>query len=141
MDHFSVKKRVLHTSPQYSLMNSFFSAPSLMKIPQPATSDGASRRCFRYSLWIATFLQLQTTDLSSMPSPGRVTGGGNIIGRRREKEEAEIRKRGREGGKEEGEREERGGEGRKGERDKEEVLYIERRDRTKARGAVVIRRG
>ena len=132
-----MKKRVLHTSPQYSLMNPFFSAPSLMKIPQPATSDGASRRCFRYSLWIATFLQLQITDLSSMPSPGRVTGGGNIIGRRREKEEAEIRKQGREGGKEEGERGEVRREG-GWERGRREGGRKERRERQ--RGGAVYRK-
>ena len=58
-----------HTSPQYSLINSFFSAPSFMKMPHPATSEGASSRCFLWSLCIATFLQLHTTALSSRPSP------------------------------------------------------------------------
>lgn len=33
------------TSPQYSEMNSFFCTGSLMKMPQPATSDGASNKC------------------------------------------------------------------------------------------------
>lgn len=33
------------TSPQYSEMKSFFWTGSLMKIPHPATSDGASSRC------------------------------------------------------------------------------------------------
>lgn len=33
------------TSPQYSEMNSFFWTGSLMKIPQPATSEGASNKC------------------------------------------------------------------------------------------------
>jgi len=35
------------TSPQYSEMNSFFCTDSLMKVPQPATSDGASNKCWR----------------------------------------------------------------------------------------------
>lgn len=35
-----------HTSPQYSEMKSFFWTGSLMKIPQPATSDGARSRCY-----------------------------------------------------------------------------------------------
>lgn len=34
------------TSPQYSEMNSFFCTASLMKVPQPATSDGASNKCW-----------------------------------------------------------------------------------------------
>ena len=34
------------TSPQYSEMNSFFCTDSLMKVPQPATSDGASNKCW-----------------------------------------------------------------------------------------------
>lgn len=33
------------TSPQYSDMNSFFSAGTLRKIPHPAISEGARRRC------------------------------------------------------------------------------------------------
>lgn len=33
------------TSPQYSEMKSFFCTGSLMKMPHPATSDGASSRC------------------------------------------------------------------------------------------------
>lgn len=33
------------TSPQYSEMNSFFCTDSLMKVPHPATSEGASSRC------------------------------------------------------------------------------------------------
>lgn len=33
------------TSPQYSEMNSFFCTDSLMKVPQPATSEGASNKC------------------------------------------------------------------------------------------------
>ena len=41
LHHFTI-----HTSPQYSLINSFFAAPSLIKIPQPATSDGAKSRCY-----------------------------------------------------------------------------------------------
>lgn len=32
-------------SPQYSEINSFFCAASLIKIPQPATNDSARRRC------------------------------------------------------------------------------------------------
>lgn len=34
------------TSPQYSEMNSFFCTDSLMKVPHPATSEGASSRCW-----------------------------------------------------------------------------------------------
>lgn len=45
------------TSPQYSEMNSFFCTDSLMKVPQPATSDGASSKCWsqgkRQQLWSA----------------------------------------------------------------------------------------
>ncbi len=33
------------TSPQYSEINSFFSAESFRKMPHPATSDGANSRC------------------------------------------------------------------------------------------------
>lgn len=33
------------TSPQYSEMKSFFCTGSLMKMPHPATSEGASSRC------------------------------------------------------------------------------------------------
>lgn len=33
------------TSPQYSEMNSFFCTGSLIKIPQPATSEGANSKC------------------------------------------------------------------------------------------------
>lgn len=32
-------------SPQYSEINSFFWTGSLMKVPHPATSDGAKSRC------------------------------------------------------------------------------------------------
>ena len=60
----------------------------------------------------------------SWQSEGRRKRGKYNIGRRREKKEAEIRKRGREGGRSRGRRE----------GETEEVLYIERRDRTKARG-------
>lgn len=38
-------RRRQRTSPQYSEMKSFFWTGSLMKIPHPATSDGASSRC------------------------------------------------------------------------------------------------
>ena len=41
--HFEIHKRP--TSPQYSEMKSFFWTDSLMKVPHPATSDGANRRC------------------------------------------------------------------------------------------------
>lgn len=36
-------------SPQYSEMNSFFWTGSLMKVPHPATSDGAKSRCWERS--------------------------------------------------------------------------------------------
>lgn len=39
-------KPIALTSPQYSEMNSFFCTDSLMKVPHPATSEGASSRCW-----------------------------------------------------------------------------------------------
>lgn len=36
-------------SPQYSEMNSFFCTGSLIKVPHPATSDGAKSRCWERS--------------------------------------------------------------------------------------------
>lgn len=55
------------TSPQYSLINSFLSAPSFINMPHPATSEGAIKRCFLCPLWIDTFLQLQCLDSRCSP--------------------------------------------------------------------------
>lgn len=44
--HSTLARAAALTSPQYSEMNSFFCTDSLMKVPQPATSDGASSKCW-----------------------------------------------------------------------------------------------
>lgn len=46
-ENINVFKIKFLTSPQYSEMNSFFCTGSLMKIPQPATSEGASSKCWQ----------------------------------------------------------------------------------------------
>ena len=46
---------LLRTSPQYSEMKSFFSAESLRKIPQPATSEGAINKCYNTTGYIKTW--------------------------------------------------------------------------------------
>jgi hypothetical protein len=45
-------------SPQYSEMNSFFEAKSRMKIPQPATSEGAINNRLPMPRWTKTLRQL-----------------------------------------------------------------------------------
>ncbi len=67
------------TSPQYSLRNSFLCTLSLRKIPQPATSEGASNKCLLRPRWMDTFLQLQPlqpADPTVRPSPGEM---GTIV--------------------------------------------------------------
>ena len=67
------------TSPQYSLIKSFFSAPSLRKMPHPATSEGARRRCLWIARWMATFRQLHIRDSRSSPAERVDEGGGTKI--------------------------------------------------------------
>ena len=56
-------KPIALTSPQYSEMNSFFCTDSLMKVPHPATSEGASGRCWGTGS--------QTSDYRACASRGR----------------------------------------------------------------------